>query len=78
MSPFGMAFRFCYWADEIRHSMKEHDLNTNTLEVAAQTAEQKVSSSAAQKITLALLWAAVAAPLVWGVLKAWDEVRLMF
>lgn len=61
-------------------------MNTDTLNVTAlqtfaqplETAERDVGSIQAQQLVFLLLWAAVAAPLVWGVLKAWNEVRLMF
>jgi hypothetical protein len=61
-------------------------MNTNTLEVAAartfddvrESAVRNTGSSSAQRITFYLIWAAVSLPLIWGVLKAWDEAQLMF
>ncbi len=61
-------------------------MNTNTLNVTdrptftetQESAQQDVGSSAAQKITFVLVWAAVSVPLIWGVMKAWEEVQGMF
>ena len=35
-------------------------------------------SSASSKINTLLLWVVVCLPLIWGVMKTWDEVKLMF
>jgi hypothetical protein len=66
-------------------------MNTHTLDVTTPQTFDNVQesvdrtvdnatarSSTAQKISFLLVWAAVAVPLVWGVLKAWEEVQLMF
>ena len=61
-------------------------MNTNSLNVTDQqtfskpqeSAQQHVGSSATQKITFVLVWAAVSVPLIWGVMKAWQEVQGMF
>jgi len=66
-------------------------MNTHTLDVttpqtfdkAQKSVDRTVDnatarSSTAQKISFLVVWAAVAVPLVWGVLKAWEEVQLMF
>lgn len=51
----------------------------NALESGDRTVENSTArSSIAQKMYFLLVWAAVAVPLAWGVLKAWDEVQLMF
>jgi hypothetical protein len=65
---------------------EEHDMNTNTLDAAdgqtfadvQESAVRNAGSSAAQKLTVFLLWAAVSVPLIWGVMKAWEEVQPMF
>jgi hypothetical protein len=61
-------------------------MNTNTLNVTGQqsftqtekSAQQDVGSSTTQKIAFVLVWAAVSVPLIWGVMKAWEEVQGMF
>jgi hypothetical protein len=65
---------------------EEQDMNTNTLDATdgqtfddvQESAVQNAGSSAGRKVSLLLLWAAVGLPLIWGVLKAWEEVRPMF
>jgi hypothetical protein len=65
---------------------EEQDMNTNTLDATdgsnfadtQASAVQNARSPAAPKLTLFLLWAAVSVPLVWGVMKAWQEVQPMF
>jgi hypothetical protein len=61
-------------------------MNTNTLEVTGadtfgdvrETAGQNDASTFAQKLVFLLVWAAVSAPLIWGVMMAWDEAKHVF
>jgi hypothetical protein len=61
-------------------------MNTNTLDATEgqtfdhvqESALQNAGSPAARKVSLFVLWAAVGLPLIWGVLKAWEEVQPMF
>ena len=61
-------------------------MNTNTFEVTGgrsfepveETAVQNDASTTTQKVVFFLVWAAVSAPMIWGVLKAWDEAKLIF
>ncbi len=61
-------------------------MNTNTLEVtggssfedAPETAEQDAGSTLTQKLAFLMLWVAVSVPLIWGVMKAWEEAKNVF
>jgi ABC-type sulfate transport system permease subunit len=61
-------------------------MNTNTfdardgqaLDTVQESAVQNTGSSAAEKLALILIWLAVSVPLIWGVMKAWDEAKNIF
>ena len=59
-------------------------MNTNTMNPADEQTFSTVQESAVQnsgkleKVTFYLVWLAVSVPMIWGVLKAWDEVQAMF
>jgi ABC-type sulfate transport system permease subunit len=61
-------------------------MNTNTFDArdgqafdtAQESAVQNTGSSAAEKLALILVWLAVSVPLIWGVMKAWDEAKNIF
>jgi hypothetical protein len=65
---------------------EEQDMNTNTLDATdgptfadiQESAVQNARSPATPKLSLFLLWAAISVPLIWGVMKAWQEVQPMF
>jgi hypothetical protein len=65
---------------------EEMDMNTNTLEVTGantfgdvrETAVQNAGSTFGQKLAFLMVWAAVSVPLIWGVMKAWDEAKHIF
>jgi hypothetical protein len=62
------------------------DMNTNTLDVTGantfgdvrETAVQNAGSTFGQKLVFLMVWAAVSLPLIWGVMKAWDEAKHIF
>jgi hypothetical protein len=61
-------------------------MNTNTFDANevrsyapdSEAAVPNTRSSSTQTMTAIVLWAVVAIPMLWGVLKAWGEVQLMF
>ncbi len=65
---------------------EEMDMNTNTLEVTRantfgdvpEPAAQNPGSTSAQKLVFFMVWVAVSVPLIWGVMKAWDEAKHIF
>jgi hypothetical protein len=65
---------------------EEMHMNTNTLEVTRansfgdvrEPAVQNGGSTFVQKLVFLLVWVAVSVPLIWGVMKAWDEAKHIF
>jgi hypothetical protein len=65
---------------------EEMDMNTNTLEVTGtntfgevqESAEPNAGSRFGQKLAFLMVWVAVSVPLIWGVMKAWDEAKHIF
>jgi hypothetical protein len=61
-------------------------MNTNTMNPAdgetystvQESAVQNSGSRTLQKVTFYLVWLAVSIPMIWGVLKALDEVQAGF
>jgi ABC-type sulfate transport system permease subunit len=61
-------------------------MNTNTFDArdeqafdtVQESAVQNTGSSATEKLVLILVWLAVSVPLIWGVMKAWDEAKNIF
>jgi hypothetical protein len=49
-----------------------------SLDSGAKTAVQNSRNSSVKSASLWILWAAVAIPMLWGVLKALEEVKFLF
>ena len=58
-------------------------MNTNTLattgepsyDQSGESAVQTSGSSGVRKVIFAVIWLAVSLPLIWGVVKAWEDVQ---
>jgi hypothetical protein len=49
-----------------------------SLDPVAKTAVQNSHKSAIKSVNMWMLWAAVAIPMLWGILKALQEVNFLF